>query len=114
MTAGIFLPFLRIDRQKHFGLDIHQLSRHGYKIAGDLQIHFLHPAQLLHILLQNLSDGNIVNIHLIFGDQMKQQIQRPVKGLQMISQRTFHRRPSTESTRAELSTIRESISTWRV
>ena len=89
-------------------------GRHGHKITGDFQIHRFHPAQLIHILFQDLSDGDVVNAHLVFGNQMKQQIQRPVKGLQMIGQRAFHRSTSTESTRAAPPTMRESISTWRV
>ena len=39
--------------------------------------------QIFHILIRDLHDGNIIDIDLIFVDQVKQKIQRAFKYIQL-------------------------------
>jgi hypothetical protein len=65
--SGVRLGFLLLPSgQQHLGFDIHQLSGHGDKLAGHVHIQLPHPANMLQILLQNLSDGDIVDADFIF------------------------------------------------
>ena len=66
-------------RQQHLGFNQHQVGGHGDKLAGNLHIQLLHFVQVRQILLQNGSDGNILNLYFVFAEQKKNHIQRPLK-----------------------------------
>ena len=85
LGPGVF-PLLRlfVYRQQHFGFDVHQLGGHGHEFAGHFQIQLFHLGQMVQILLQDLGDGDIVDADFVFRDQVEQQIQRPIKRIQMI------------------------------
>ena len=68
-------------RQKHLGLDEHQVGCHGDELAGDLHIQPLHFVQVGQILLQDGGDGHILNFDLILAQQQKNHIQGPLKVL---------------------------------
>ena len=70
---------LLVLRQQHPGLDVHQLRRHCDEVTGNVQIHVLGLVQNRHVLLKDFRDGDIVNAHLVFGNQVQQQVERPVK-----------------------------------
>ena len=92
---GVFLlPFL-IDfcRKEHSGFNIQQGSRHDQKLADHIQIFFLHLIHIFQILSCDLHDGDIINAHLIFFNQMEQQIQRPLETFQFIGNTHIPFRP---------------------
>ena len=72
---------LVLQGQEHSGLDEHQLSGHGDKLAGHLQIHLLAQLQVGQILLQNEGDGDILYLDLVLAQQIEDQIQRALKVL---------------------------------
>jgi hypothetical protein len=47
---------------------------HQHKIAGEVDVHLLHPFQIFQVLRGNLCNGDVVNIHFGFFDQMDQQV----------------------------------------
>ena len=71
-------------RQEHFGFDQHQVGRHGDELAGNFHIHPLHFVQISQILLQNCGNGHILNFDFILAQQLKNNIQRPLKILQNV------------------------------
>ena len=70
--------------QQHFRLDQHQLRGHGDELAGNFHIHPLHFVQISQILLQNCGNGHILNFDFILAQQLKNNIQRPLKILQNV------------------------------
>ena len=71
-------------RQEHFGLDQHQVGRHGDELAGNFHIHPLHFIQITQVLLQDRGNGHILNFDFILAQQLKNNIQRPLKILQHV------------------------------
>ena len=63
-----------MDRQQHAGFYLGQGRRHDNKITGKFNVHGLHPFDILKILLGNQCNGNIIDIQLIFFNQMNQQV----------------------------------------
>ena len=57
---------------------------HGDKLAGHLQVHLLAPVQIRQILLQNGGDLDILYFNFILAQQLKNNIQRPLKILQHV------------------------------
>ena len=76
-----FLLFL-LYRKKHFRLDAHKCRRHYKKFTHHIHIFRIHLTDIVEILLCDQNNGNIINIHFIFFNQMQQQIQRSFKDLQ--------------------------------
>ena len=75
---------LIVDGQQHAGLDIDQLGRHGDELAGYLQVQLpplVHPGQ---ILVQNEGDLNVLDLHLVFAQQVKDQVQGADKVLHVL------------------------------
>ena len=63
-------------------VDAHlQLRRHGDEFTRDLHIHHFHLPQIVHVLVENEGDGNVVNTDLIPCDEGEQKVERPLKGL---------------------------------
>lgn len=69
---------------------MHQPGRHLQELAGHLQVGFLPALDGLQILLQQLRDGNIVDINFVFLHQMQQKIQRPLENRKPVRY-GFHR-----------------------
>ena len=75
---------LVVDGEEHPRLDIDQLGGHGDKLAGYLQVHLLaggHPGQ---ILVQDQRDLNVLDLHLVFAQQVKDQVQGADKVLHVL------------------------------
>ena len=75
---------LVLNGQQHPRFDKNQLGGHGDELAGYLQIHllaFLHPDQ---ILIQDQRDLNVPDLHLIFAQQVQDQIQGAYKVLPVL------------------------------
>src|SRR5258708_2493934 len=72
----LFLFSQRITRQEHARLQLDQLRSHNQKIASHGQIEFLHHIQIAKILVSDSRDRNVVDVHLLLANQVKQQIKR--------------------------------------
>ena len=66
-AALLFLLVFLLGKQ-HPGLNIQKLRRHHKKFADQIQILFFHMAHIIHILIRDLGDRDIVNIYFIFFD----------------------------------------------
>ena len=49
---------------------------HVNKIRRDIDIEFFDLMEIIEILFGDFGDGNIVDVHLLLADQIKQQIER--------------------------------------
>ena len=72
------LLFLFFGKQ-HSAFDVHQLRGHRDEFAGDLHVHLLHQINVFHILIENQRYLDIQNIHLVFGNQSEQKLERAFK-----------------------------------
>ena len=54
-------------------------GRHDEKIPRDRQIQRGHQAHIFKVLLRDQRDRNVVDIDLVFFDQMKKEVKRPFK-----------------------------------
>ena len=57
--------FIHFPGKKHPAFDIQQRGRHQQKLAHHIHIPFFHLADILHVLLRDFRNGDIVNIHFI-------------------------------------------------
>ena len=76
--SRIFLLALLIHffRQQHPRLDVEKRRRHHKEFADHIQIFLIHLPNVLHILVRDLGDRDIVDIHFVFFNQMEKKIQR--------------------------------------
>ena len=75
---------LIVDGEKHSGLDEYQLGRHGYKFAGHLQVQLLALVHPVHVLVQNHRNLDVLDLHLVLGQQAEDQVQRAGKVLHVL------------------------------
>ena len=75
---------LVVDGEEHAGLDINQVGGHGHKVAGHLQVQLLPPVHPLHVLVQDEGDLDVLNLQLVFAQQVEDQVQRTHKVLHML------------------------------
>ena len=66
----------RIGRKKHLRFDVDQRRRHVDEVSRDVDIQLFELVEIIEILLGDLGDGNIVNVHLLLADQIEQEIER--------------------------------------
>ena len=66
----------RVHWQQHFGFDVDQSGGHVDEIGGDVYIEFFELVQVVEILLGDFGDGDVVDVHLLLADEIKQQIER--------------------------------------
>ena len=93
----LFRTRQRIGRQKHLGLDQDQRRGHVDEIGGDIDIELFELVQIFQILARDLGDGNIVNVHLLLADQIQQQVERAIVGIEMNFVGSGHRYPPPRS-----------------
>jgi len=76
--AGIFLfiLFVFVVGKKHPGFDMKQSGRQDQVFPRQVEIQRFHELDVLKILFRNLGDGYVVDIKLIFPDQVKEEIER--------------------------------------
>jgi hypothetical protein len=82
-----FLP-----RQEHGRLDLHQRGGHDQEIARQIDVESLEDLDVLQVLVGDLGDGDIVDIHLFLADEIEQQIERAGEDVEVdavISQRSL-------------------------
>ena len=66
-------------RQQHLRLDVNQRRRHHEVLARDVEVHLLHQLDGLEVLRGDERDGDVVDVHLVLLDEVKQQIERPLE-----------------------------------
>ena len=84
------LGFLLVLGQQHDRLDIDEPRRHRQEFRGDIHLILLHAVDLLHVLVEEIGDLNIVDIDLVLGDQAQQQVERTLKHGQLVLQLCLH------------------------
>ena len=72
LIIGFILRRLVVLRQQIAAFEIKQVGRHHDKLAGQRDIQHLEGFYISEILLSNAFDGNIIDIHLILLDEIKQ------------------------------------------
>ena len=81
---GNRLVFLRllvvVTRQQKARLHIHQGSRHQQIFAGHVEVEFLKHVDVSDVLIRDLRDREMVDIQFVGTNQMKEKIQRTLKG----------------------------------
>ena len=73
-----------LNREKHPGLEIHQMGCHGDKLAGHFQIQLLPLFQPAEILVADQGDGDVLDLHFVFAQQKQNKIQRAFKVLHLL------------------------------
>ena len=74
-------------RQQHARFNLCEHGRHQQILAGQFELQLFHDFDVLHILFGDFSDRDIEHIDILAPDQVKKQIQRPLKRLQKYLQR---------------------------
>ena len=69
-------------RQQHPRLDVDERGGHHKELACDVQVQLLHQMERIQVLLCDERDGNVVDVHLVLPDEVKQQIERAVEVLE--------------------------------
>ena len=75
LTCQLFFQLLclfLIFRQEHHGFDIDKPRRHREKLRGNIHLIFLHAPDLLHVLVKQRGNLDIINIYFVFRNQRKQ------------------------------------------
>jgi hypothetical protein len=88
-------------RQQHLALDVDQRRRHHQELAGDVEVQLLHQVQVLEVLPGDDRDLDVVDVHLVLLDQMNEQIERALEGLQLDLDRLELRLEELRSARSE-------------
>jgi hypothetical protein len=61
----------------------HQRGGHHQKLAGHFQIKLPHHVHILDELGRDLGQVHLINVHFLLLDQIKQEIERPLKYVQL-------------------------------
>ena len=69
--------------QQQVAFHLHQTGGHFNEFAGNLHALGAQPVNDGGVLLNQLQNGNVVQVHLVFAYQIEQQVQRAVKLSQM-------------------------------
>ena len=67
----------RIPRQQHLRLDMNQNGGHVNKFRGYVHVEIANLLDISQILGSNLRNGNVVDVYVLFANQVEQQIQGP-------------------------------------
>ena len=72
LQPGILILVLgAMGRQQGPGFDLGQRGGHYQEIPGKVNVHHLHPVQIIEILARDQGDRDIVDVHLVFSDKMQ-------------------------------------------
>src|SRR5207249_3763924 len=74
-------------RQQQFRFDVDQGRGHHQELACDIEIQLLHQVNRVEILRRDERNGNVVDVHLVFPDEVKQQIERPREVIELDGER---------------------------
>ena len=70
-----FFQFLMLWQQRN-GFDVHKTRGHLQKLTGNFHIRLLPLLNVVHVLFQQFTDFNIVDIQFVLADQLQDQVQR--------------------------------------
>ena len=92
LLLELLLQLLVLGQQRN-RFDVHQSGCHLQKFAGNLQLLALHLLDIIQILLEQLCNLNVIDVQLVLGDQLQDQVQRTfhlcdLKG-KLLCQRSF-------------------------
>ena len=73
----------RVARQQHLGLDVDQGGCHVDKFGTQIHVHFTRFVHVFKILRRDGRDRDVLDIDLLFADQVQQQVERPIVLRQM-------------------------------
>ena len=65
--------------EEHAALDVQEGRRHDQKFAGHIQVLAVHLVDVFQVLVGDLDDGDIVDVDLVFFDQVHEQVQGALK-----------------------------------
>src|SRR6185295_11355928 len=65
--------------QQHLRLDVNQRRRHQQEVARDVEVELLHQVDGGKVLRGDQRDRNVVDVQLVFPDEVKQEIERPLE-----------------------------------
>ena len=65
-----------IGREQHFGFDVNQRGGHVDEFGGDVDVLHFELVQVVEILRSDFRDLNIVDIHFLLLDEVKQEVKR--------------------------------------
>ena len=69
-------------RQQHARFDLGERRRHEQIFAGELELQHLHELDVARVLARDLGDRNVEDVEVLPADQIEQQIERALEGLQ--------------------------------
>jgi hypothetical protein len=74
LRARIFLVLIALGgtRQEHPRLDLGQRRSHDQVLARELELHFLHQIDVLHVLARNLGERDVEDVEVLPPDQVEQ------------------------------------------
>jgi len=86
-VTGIFFGFVGLCRvrtwQQRPTLDVNKGRGHYEELAGDVEIELLHQTQVFEVLLRDECDRDVVDVDLVLLDEVHEQIEGPLEGLQL-------------------------------
>ena len=57
--------------------------RHDKELPHHVEVQLLHEPQVVQVLLRDERNRDVVDVHLMFPDEVQQQVERPFEDLQM-------------------------------
>ncbi len=69
--------------QQQLRLELEQPGCHPEKLAGHLEIEFLHGADVFVVLVADAQDGDVIDRDLVLSNEVQQQIQRTAEERQL-------------------------------
>ena len=75
----LFFGRVRVAWQQRLRLDVNQRRRHHQELAGHGDVQLAHRGQVFEVLRRDARDGNVVDGHLFFANEVEQQVERPFK-----------------------------------
>jgi hypothetical protein len=84
---------LLVHRQQLAALDIHERGGHDQELAGHLEVQQPHGLDVLDKLARQARQVDLVNVHLLLLDQVKEQVERAFKDLEFYFILTHGPRP---------------------
>ena len=69
-------------RQQHARFDLGERRRHQQVFAGQLELQHLHELDVTGVLSRDLGDRDVQNVEVLPADQIEQQIERALEGLE--------------------------------
>ena len=83
-ARAVLAPAVRVDVRRHerARLELDQRRRHDEELAGDLDVDVVHARQEREILIGDLSDRDLRDVHLGAADQKQKQVERTLKSVE--------------------------------